>query len=247
MSTYHGRRAPNVSHLLQDLNTIGTHDAATTEENFNMEDDLELFTNTQFYDFDSGQQTDFQAQPIKARLETAAARAANGTTEDIASAAPSAVGEMPNMDFSMTGESRDFSLPRHLHCFDLGRYAVMLPCLTRRMAPRTSTSHSHHPASCHLLTTLLFFTNDPHVNPTPNTLSCITESIPCPLNKCSVRLCAQQGLEGDEVGPSGCPANENYPSSDGAISRDLASIAPSPRPHAPTLPCNMAVAVAWLR
>jgi hypothetical protein len=98
MSTYHGRRAPNVSHLLQDLNAVGAHDG-TAEETFNMEDDLELFTNTQFYDFDSGQQTDFQAQPVKA-----AAAAAASTTDDVARTAPSAIGEMPNMDFSMNGE-----------------------------------------------------------------------------------------------------------------------------------------------
>lgn len=100
MSTYHGRRAPNVSHLLQDLNAVGAHDG-NAEETFNMEDDLELFTNTQFYDFDSGQQTDFQAQPVKA-----AAAAAASATDDVARTAPSAIGEMPNLDFSMTGECR---------------------------------------------------------------------------------------------------------------------------------------------
>jgi hypothetical protein len=107
MSTYTGRRAPNVSHLLQDLNTIASHDAPT-EENFNMEEDLELFTNTQFYDFDSGQQTDFQARPVKA-----AAAAANATAENITTAPPSAIGDMPNLDFSMTGDFAftDFSNP----------------------------------------------------------------------------------------------------------------------------------------
>jgi len=111
MSTYNGRRAPNVSHLLQDLNTVSAHDAAT-EENFNMEDDLELFTNTQFYDFDSGQQTDFQAQPVKTALNTVAAPA-NTATENVTTAPPSAIGDMPNLDFAMTGDFAftDFANP----------------------------------------------------------------------------------------------------------------------------------------
>lgn len=106
MSTYHGRRAPNVSHLLQDLNSIDT----VADDNFNMEDDLELFTNTQFYDFDSGQQTDFQAQPTKAALAAAASRA---STDVIPSAAASTVGDVPNLDFSMPGEFafNDFTSP----------------------------------------------------------------------------------------------------------------------------------------
>lgn len=110
MSTYHGRRAPNVSHLLQDLNTI-SHDAPV-DDNFNMEDDLELFTNTQFYDFDSGQQTDFQAQPVKARALESATVATNTASENI-TAPPSAIGDMPNLDFSMNGEFAftDFSNP----------------------------------------------------------------------------------------------------------------------------------------
>jgi hypothetical protein len=116
MSTYNGRRAPNVSHLLQDLNTVNAHDAAT-EENFNMEDDLELFTNTQFYDFDSGQQTDFQAQPVKAALNTVAATA-NNATENVTTAPPSAIGDMPNLDFAMTGKSpRSFWIPFALQSY----------------------------------------------------------------------------------------------------------------------------------
>ena len=101
MSTYNGRRAPNVSHLLQDL---ATQDAPAVDDNFNMEDDLELFTNTQFYDFDSGQQTDFQVQPQPVKVATGNART---NTEDVnSSATASTIGEMPNLDFSMAGESR---------------------------------------------------------------------------------------------------------------------------------------------
>lgn len=102
MSNYHGRRSANVSHLLQDLNNFND-----TEDNFNIDDNLELFTNTQFIDYDSGQQTDFQAQPTKAAaaLDTrmkANATAANG--EDPHSAATSTIGEMPNLDLVMNSK-----------------------------------------------------------------------------------------------------------------------------------------------
>ena len=116
MSTYNGRRAPNVSHLLQDLATQDTSPAV--DENFNMEDDLELFTNTQFYDFDSGQQTDFQVQPQPVKVATANARtnapapaaaAAAAAADDVNSAAASTIGDMPNLDFSIAGESRSLS------------------------------------------------------------------------------------------------------------------------------------------
>ncbi|RFU80130.1 regulatory cys-3 [Trichoderma arundinaceum] len=100
MSNYSGRHGPNVSQYLRDLNTISPTDTTAVEETFNMEDDLALFTNTQFFDFDSGQNTDFQAQPVKAEGKAPH----SGTTSEDVSAAPSVIGEMPNLDF-MSGES----------------------------------------------------------------------------------------------------------------------------------------------
>lgn len=100
MSTYNGRHGPNVSQYLRDLNTISPNDTTGVEEQqFNMEDDLALFTNTQFFDFDSGQNTDFQAQPVKAEGKAPH----SGTTSEDVSAAPSVIGEMPGLDF-MSGE-----------------------------------------------------------------------------------------------------------------------------------------------
>ncbi len=87
MSNYSGRHGPNVSQYLRDLNTISPQDTTGAEENF-MEEDLSLFTNTQFFDFDSGQNTDFQAQPVK-----------EAAPSKDASAAPSVMGDMPNLDF----------------------------------------------------------------------------------------------------------------------------------------------------
>jgi hypothetical protein len=59
MSGYHGRRAPNFSQYLDDLNTIPSpYDQAmqqqrAQQESFNLDAELALFTNTEFLDFDS--------------------------------------------------------------------------------------------------------------------------------------------------------------------------------------------------
>ncbi|KAJ4144541.1 hypothetical protein LMH87_003422 [Akanthomyces muscarius] len=92
MSNYNGRHGPNVSNYLRDLNTISPQEGSV-DENFNMEGDLALFTNTEFFDFETGQNTDFQAQPVK---ETT--RATPASSDDV-SAAPSVLGDMPNLDF----------------------------------------------------------------------------------------------------------------------------------------------------
>ncbi|KAL7912844.1 hypothetical protein GGI35DRAFT_441285 [Trichoderma velutinum] len=98
MSNYNGRHGPNVSQYLRDLNTISPTDTTAVEEPFNnMEEDLALFTNTQFFDFDSGQNTDFQAQAQPVKSEGKAPH--SGTTSEDVSAAPSVIGEMPNLDF----------------------------------------------------------------------------------------------------------------------------------------------------
>lgn len=108
MSTYNGRRGPNVSQYLQNLNTISPQDTTpATEENFPLEDDLALFTNTQFFDFDSGQNTDYQAQPQPVKREGKAAQS-TAASDDAATAAPSVIGDMPNLDF-MSGMSRPVS------------------------------------------------------------------------------------------------------------------------------------------
>lgn len=61
MATYSGRRGPNVSLYLRELNAIPTE---PIEEPY-IEEDLSLFTNTQFFDLESGQTTDYQAPPVK--------------------------------------------------------------------------------------------------------------------------------------------------------------------------------------
>lgn len=92
MSNYNGRHGPNVSQYLRELDSISPQD--NTEDNFNIDADLALFTNTQFFDFDSGQNTDFQAQPVKPDVDATL----SSPSGDV-SAAPSVMGDMPNLDF----------------------------------------------------------------------------------------------------------------------------------------------------
>lgn len=94
MSNYNGRRGPNVSQYLRDLNAINRQDSAH-EEPFNMEEDLALFTNTQFFDFETGQNTDYQAQPVKPDTETSQSAS---PSEDM-TPAQSVMGELSSLDF----------------------------------------------------------------------------------------------------------------------------------------------------
>jgi hypothetical protein len=85
MSAFGGRRAPNVSQYVANLNTIpSAHDVATQQqEGFSLEDDLAMFTNTEFFDFDLGENTlaaPLEYDPLqeeRARRENAAAQQKN--------------------------------------------------------------------------------------------------------------------------------------------------------------------------
>ncbi|KAF5669394.1 regulatory cys-3 [Fusarium denticulatum] len=104
MSNFNGRRGPNVSQYLRDLNAINRQETAH-EEPFNMEEDLALFTNTQFFDFETNQTTDYQAQPLKVDIEAAQST----SPSDGMTPAPSVVGDInPNSFDFIQG---DFSFP----------------------------------------------------------------------------------------------------------------------------------------
>ncbi|KAF9870489.1 hypothetical protein CkaCkLH20_11979 [Colletotrichum karsti] len=93
-----GGRAPNVSQYLRDLNIVKEPSA---EEQFTFEEDLAAFTNTQFFDFETGQQQDYQAAPAKPETETQAPSSA--VTEDLTS---------PLAEFGdFTSIAGDFSFP----------------------------------------------------------------------------------------------------------------------------------------
>ena len=81
MNGYKARKAPNVSHYLANLNAIpSAHDVATQQDEFNIEDELAQFTNTEFLDFDAEGMMEQPMPPEydpsleeKARRENAAA------------------------------------------------------------------------------------------------------------------------------------------------------------------------------
>lgn len=51
MSVYNGRRAPNVSEYINSLNTIQPLDVPGQDEEFSLTNDLDIFTNAEFFDF----------------------------------------------------------------------------------------------------------------------------------------------------------------------------------------------------
>lgn len=107
MSTYNGRRGPNASQYLRDLNTISPQDTTGADDNGNFNyggDDLAIFTNTEFFDFDSGQNMDFQAQPVK----NDASSTTSPANAEIPSSANSVMGDLTTMDY-MTGKFFFFS------------------------------------------------------------------------------------------------------------------------------------------
>jgi hypothetical protein len=62
---YNGRRGPNVSEYIANLNAIpSAQEMQSNQENFNIDDDLAMFTNTQFFDFDLGNGADLHTDDI---------------------------------------------------------------------------------------------------------------------------------------------------------------------------------------
>jgi hypothetical protein len=81
MSSFDGRRAPGVSQQIAALNSLpSTHQPAPQQQQqdaFGLEDDLALYTNAQFFDFDMGENhepIDYDPEhELRARRENAAA------------------------------------------------------------------------------------------------------------------------------------------------------------------------------
>ncbi|OJJ44793.1 hypothetical protein ASPZODRAFT_134929 [Penicilliopsis zonata CBS 506.65] len=77
MSLYNGRRAPNFSQYLDDLNSLPSAYDQTVrqqQESYDVDNELALFTNTEFFDFDNFGGLDL---PTFAPLETDGALGAN--------------------------------------------------------------------------------------------------------------------------------------------------------------------------
>ncbi|KAK4226474.1 hypothetical protein QBC38DRAFT_229522 [Podospora fimiseda] len=98
MSYAGGRRGPNVSQYLRNLNVQESpvEDTFLTDEELSK--DLALFTNTHFFDFETGQNTDYQAPPVKPET-------VQSPTEDVTSATDSIMGDFPaGFDFGIAGD-----------------------------------------------------------------------------------------------------------------------------------------------
>jgi hypothetical protein len=93
--SYTNRRVVNVSQYLRDLNAP----EATVEETYITDDDLAkdlaLFTNTQFLDFETGQNTDYQAPPVKPD----GARRPSSVEDAVTPTDPLLEDFSPNLDF----------------------------------------------------------------------------------------------------------------------------------------------------
>jgi len=98
--SYNNRRPVNVSQYLRDLNVQEpVEDTPITDDD--LAEDLALFTNTQFFDFETGQNTDYQAPPVKPSTNTA-----NQSTpaQDVTPTGPLLDDFSSNLDF-MSSES----------------------------------------------------------------------------------------------------------------------------------------------
>lgn len=81
-----GRRGPSISHYLSNLNAIpSSHEIVSQNESaYSLEDDLAIFTNAEFLDYDMSEDIDHQPMPYdpsqegRARRENAAAHKTAG-------------------------------------------------------------------------------------------------------------------------------------------------------------------------
>ncbi|CAK7203298.1 hypothetical protein SEUCBS139899_006029 [Sporothrix eucalyptigena] len=106
--TYNGRRGPNISQFLREL-----HENPTLVENdpaFSMDDtDLSMFTNTEFFDLETGQNTDFQPQhPQQPPKPGSESNSASSAVSPLSEDAMTTIADFTNMDFMTTG---DFNFP----------------------------------------------------------------------------------------------------------------------------------------
>lgn len=113
MANY-GRNGANLSQFMREnLNTVHTNES---QEDFNFEADLGLYTNTNFVDFDTGVQTDF-SQPAP---KPGSSSPASSKQTEPQSATSTMIGEFGTMDFINTGKNASifafFPPPLPLSC-----------------------------------------------------------------------------------------------------------------------------------
>ncbi|KAI9642755.1 hypothetical protein NHQ30_008487 [Ciborinia camelliae] len=118
---YNGRRGPNVSEYIANLNAIPTPQDLqnSNQDPFNVDDDLAMFTNAQFFDFDLNQNTntDLQAPNFDG---IGAQTTADGVDLDL-----------KDMDFGITGDFNfpDFNTFTNSHATDFGSHDTLPPVI----------------------------------------------------------------------------------------------------------------------
>ena len=89
MSGYAGRKAPNVSQYIAGLNTVPSPESIHGPDSYGIDEDLQLFSNTEFFDFDLTEQLEdspIEYDPSKAdraRRENAAGKHAMNELSDM--------------------------------------------------------------------------------------------------------------------------------------------------------------------
>lgn len=112
MSNYNGRRGPNVTAFLQEMHdNPGSLEPTSAVGGFMEDKDLAMFTNTEFFDLELGQHTDYQPQPPPSlKPETEASHSTHSSSpldmEDPTSAATAGVD-----DFSIDFMADNYTFP----------------------------------------------------------------------------------------------------------------------------------------
>ncbi|KAI1780762.1 hypothetical protein F4818DRAFT_15805 [Hypoxylon cercidicola] len=104
--SYSSRRgqAVNVSQLLQDLNRVPEPPAQVSEENLrNLDDELAMFTNTNFIDWDASDSQQHQRQPQQAASVNLDTQTATSPTDD-----GTIGGDLSGFDFNLSGDFNGF-------------------------------------------------------------------------------------------------------------------------------------------
>ncbi|KAK4155066.1 hypothetical protein C8A00DRAFT_13888 [Chaetomidium leptoderma] len=144
MAASYGTGRVNVSQYLRNLNVQGPSVEETlTDED--LEKDLALFTNTQFFDFETGQHTDYQAPPPKPEVAQSSSPSEDVTPTD------SIMGDFPAgyefpiaSDFSFGDYNSNFTSPTVPAFPDaLGNLQPIQPSPQTAYPP--SQHHQHQP------------------------------------------------------------------------------------------------------
>jgi hypothetical protein len=136
MASYNTGRV-NVSQYLRNLNVQEPAVEETFITDEDLEKDLALFTNTQFYDFETGRQTDYQAPPVKPEV-------IRSPTEEV-TPTESLIGDFSTpYDFPLPGGFLGIfvHLYRLMFCFCPSRLPILAPALKNLVIPHFSRNYS---------------------------------------------------------------------------------------------------------